>query len=116
MARRPIPQDETPEATIQRQFLETVANTATRSEKTSWDRKMDSMVSLLAKLRPIEEGILDLMAQKQPLIDQIQALRAEMVKTCVHPFTHLTYRDDGTARCSFCNEVFTVNNGKTAQP
>lgn len=110
MARRPKPLNETSEETSRRQFLELISNNATRSEKTSWDRKMDTMVTLMAKLRPIEESIIELMAQKMPIIDQIQALRNDMVKTCVHPFTHLVYQDDGTAVCKFCNEILTVTD------
>ena len=77
-------------------------------EKVSWDRKMDNMVSLLAKLKPIEDGIIDLMAKKMPIIDEITALRREMVKECVHPFTHLQRQTDGSVQCKFCSRSFKV--------
>ena len=113
MARRKKPENETTEQTRARRTLESIADNATRSEKVSWDRKMDNMVTLLSKLKPIEEGILDLMAQKQPIIDDIAALRREMVKDCVHPFTHLVFQQDGTVQCKFCMKNFQVlGNGK----
>lgn len=109
MARRKKPDGETQDQAEVRRILETIADTATRSEKVSWDRKMDNMVSLLAKLRPIEEQILDLLAQKGPLLDDVQILRKEMVKECVHPYTHLTYNDDdGTIVCKFCERKFAI--------
>lgn len=113
MARRKKPENETTEQARARRTLEAIADSATRSEKVSWDRKMDNMVTLLAKLKPIEEEIIDLMAKKQPVIDEITALRREMVKDCVHPFTHLVFQHDGTVQCKFCMKNFQVlNNGK----
>jgi hypothetical protein len=116
MSRRKKPEGETPEQAEYRRRLEAIADNATRSEKVSWDRKMDNMVSLIAKLRPIEDKIIDLMAEKTPIIDDITALRREMVKECVHPYTHLTIRDDDSVECKFCNKRFSVvgKNGNGA--
>lgn len=109
MARRKKPDDETLEQAEVRRILETIADNATRSEKVSWDRKMDNMVKLLARLRPIEDQIVDLMAQKAPLMDDVQALRKEMVKECVHPYTHLTFdQNDETIVCKFCERRFAI--------
>jgi hypothetical protein len=108
MARRKKPENETPEQAEVRRTLEAVADYAPRGEKVSWDRKMDNMVALLARLRPIEEHIIDLMAQKLPIIDEITALRREMVRDCVHPFTHLVHNEDGTVLCKFCNKTINV--------
>lgn len=109
MARRKKPDDETIEQAEVRRILETIADNATRGEKVSWDRKMDNMVRLLAKLRPIEDKIVDLLAEKAPLLDEVQALRKEMVKECVHPYTHLTYHDhNGTIVCKFCERKFGI--------
>lgn len=108
MARRKAPEVETKEETQTRRTLEQIADAATRSEKVSWDRKMDNMVTLLAKLRPIEDKIIDLMAEKTPIMDEISELRLTMVKECVHPFTHLLDKGDGTAECKFCGRTFNV--------
>lgn len=113
MAKRKRPENETLEESTIRQTLETVADNATRSEKVSWDRKMDNMVSLLAKLKPVEEQILDLMAQKTPIMDEITLLRQDMIRECVHPFTHLVHLGDNKATCKFCGKTFSVlANGK----
>lgn len=109
MAKRKKPDNETPEETSIRQILETVADSATRSEKVSYDRKMDNMVSLLAKLKPIEEKILDLMSEKTPIVDEITNLRREMVRDCVHPYQMLTHKGDNLAECKFCGRTFNVN-------
>jgi len=112
MARRKRPENETAEETLQRRLLERVADSATRGEKVAWDRKMDGMVSLLSQLTPIEDKITDAMAKKMPLMDKIAALRAEMVKDCVHSYTNLAIRPDGTVQCKFCMTNFQVlSNG-----
>ena len=114
MARRKKPENETTDQTNIRRTLETIADNATRGEKVSWDRKMDNMVSLLAKLKPIEDEIIDLLAKKMPIVDDIAALRREMVKDCVHPYTHLQLQQDGTVHCKFCARVFqVVGNGRS---
>ena len=107
MARRRKPDNETTEEAAIRHVMETISGVATRNEKVSWNRKMDGMQDLLDKIRPIEDQITDLMAIKQPLIDQIQESRQEMVKDCVHPYTHLIYKDDHVV-CKFCYKKFVV--------
>ncbi|PPD53422.1 MAG: hypothetical protein CTY12_04900 [Methylotenera sp.] len=109
MARLKKPENETENEALVRREKETIANNATRNEKVSWDRKMDNMVSLLALLQPIEEQITDLTAQKMPIIDRIQALRTDMVKECVHPYTHLVHHEDYIV-CKFCDKKFTIQN------
>lgn len=107
MARKKKPVGETTEEAKIRQFLEKVANTATRSEKTSWNRKMNNMVSLLAELRPIEEQILELTASKHEIFDRIQVLRNVMVQECIHPFEQLVHK--GThAECKLCNKRVSI--------
>lgn len=106
MSRRKKPDGETPEEAIVRRQNESVADHAERSEKVAWDRKMDNMVSLLAKLKPIEDRIIDLIAEKTPLMDQIADLRRDMVRDCVHPYTNLLNKPDGTILCKFCNKTF----------
>lgn len=111
MPRRKKPGNETQEEAQIRQELETIANTASRSEKTSWNRKMNNMVSLLAKLKPIEDQILELMKQKETIFDQIQELRGVMVQECIHPFEQLVYKEDHI-ECKFCNRRLNLNDNK----
>jgi len=103
MARMKKPLNETEQEATIRKTLERVANVASRSEKTSWNRKMNNMVKLLALLRPIEDKILELHAQKEPIFDEIQSLRTTMVKECVHPFEFLIHKSDHI-ECKFCNK------------
>lgn len=114
MARRKKPEGESAQQASHRRALETIANSSSRSEKLSWDRKMDNMVKLLASLRPIEDQIMDLLAKKQPLYDQVAELRSEMVYDCVHPFTHLaikTHEGNEFVECKFCMKKFSIPNG-----
>ena len=102
MARRKKPENESPEEERTRKILEFISNASDRSEKTSWNRKMDNMVKLLAKLRPIEEKIIELQGEKMPIFDEVQVLRETMTKECVHPYQHLTLFEDHVV-CKFCN-------------
>ena len=109
MARRKTPENETPEQREERLVKEAIANKADRSEKVSWNRKMDNMVKLMAELTPIEEEILDLQAKKMPIFDAIQELREVMVSECVHPYEYLTIHDDH-AVCKFCGKKISKPN------
>jgi hypothetical protein len=66
------------------------------------------MVTLIASIAPIEDKILDLQAKKAPIMDEVQALRAKMVKDCVHPYEQLVFKDDIVVECKFCNRSFRV--------
>ena len=109
MARRKTPENETPDQKQERQIKETIANGPSRGEKVSWNRKMDNMVKLFAKITPIEEKILELMSEKQPLFDEIQQLRQTMVTECVHPYEYLVVKDTHVL-CKFCNRKITLTH------
>ena len=108
MARMKKPDNETQREQEIRQVLERIANVANRSEKTSWNRKMDNVVKLLMTLEPIEDEILQLiLSKKTPIMDEIGELRKLMVKECVHPFEYLTINEndpDNIVTCKFCNK------------
>lgn len=103
MARRKAPENETVEQQRDRRIREAIANAANRSEKTSWNRKMDNMVKLMSLLRPIEEKIIELQAEKMPIFDEIQELRATMINECVHPYEYLSIHEEHI-ECKFCSK------------
>lgn len=107
MARRKRPEEESIDETTNRRIREEISNAANRSEKTSWNRKMDNMVKLLAALRPIEDQIIELQAKKIPLFDEIQVLRTQMFKDCIHPFEYLIVNSDYVV-CKFCNKHLSI--------
>lgn len=107
MARQRKPENETVEEARVRQMLESIANNSDRSEKTSWNRKLDNMVKLIARLAPLEDQIAELEALKTPMIDDVQALRQVMVNECIHPYDHLTYFENHV-NCKFCNRKISV--------
>lgn len=101
MAKRKKPDNETPEEADRRRLFEGIITAADRSSRTAWDRKMRKMQKLLRRLEPIEEQILELQAQKIPIYDEIQAIRQDMVRECVHPYDYLVEKD-GYVYCKFC--------------
>lgn len=107
MARRKKPENETPEQTQRRVKLETVANHASRSEKTAWNRKMDNLVALMAQLKPFQDQIIELEIKKMPILDQIKQLRDDMIKECVHPIDNLVVTHQAIT-CKFCNKKFGI--------
>lgn len=100
------PENETEDQAKIRRILEQVANHASRPEKTSWGRKRDNMEALVKQLRPLEDEILEIYASMMPIKDDIEVLRQEMVKDCIHPFDLLKYKSDEEgnyyAECKFC--------------
>lgn len=108
MARKLKPIDETPEELAQRQTLEYISNNSTRSEKVSWNRKLDNLVALMAELTPVEEEIMALVVKKKiPLMDQVQELRGLMVNECIHPADYLEPKEDHV-ECKFCQTKIRV--------
>jgi len=115
MARQKKPENETERETEIRRILEHMANVANRSEKTSWNRKMDNLVKLMTLLEPVELEILEIIrTKKTPIMDDISDLRKTMVRECVHPFEYLTMGDDdNVVSCKFCNRKISVTEWTT---
>lgn len=93
---KPTPQDD--------KLIEQVANTANRSDKVSWNRKMDNMVKLVAQINELQDQIIALESEKTPIFDTIQELRKTMIHECIHPRSHLVVIDDGVVLCKFCEK------------
>jgi len=107
MARMRKPENETEEEAKVRRILEQVANHASRPEKTSWQRKRANMEALVKQLRPLEDKMLEIFASMQPIKDDIEVLRQDMVHDCIHPFDLLKYKMDENGNfyidCKFCD-------------
>lgn len=96
--------NETAEQRTERLFKESVANHATRSEKTAWARKRTNLENFVRmKVNPIEEHIRDTQASLVPLYDEVKNMRKEMVDSCIHPFNMLVV-DGDYCICRFCNK------------
>lgn len=105
MSRMKKPENETHEEAEIRRLLESVAGHATRSEKTSWERKRTNMEKLVKQLRPLEDKIMEIRAKMQPIYDEITELRQLMVEECIHPFDMLIYDEaTQTVTCKFCEK------------
>ncbi len=109
MARRKTPENETPEQKEERHIKEKIANGPTRADKVSWKRKQENLEKLYDKIRPLEEQILSLIAEKQPIFDEMQAIRETMVDECIHPYDYLVVKD-GYVECKFCNRKLKIVN------
>jgi len=105
MAKKRKPDNETSVQQQERLTKESIANYATRSEKTSWNRKRLNMEKVInTEIRPVEERILDLHLELRPLYDTIASMRSEMVEFCVHPFDLLVHVGDDI-HCKFCQKT-----------
>lgn len=109
MARKKKPENETEIQSEERVLFEQIANKPERSEKVSWNRKMDNLVRLMAQLEPIEQKLLEIISnEKLPLMDQVQELRETMVNECVHPFEYLATTAAGEVECKFCYKILAM--------
>lgn len=105
------PPQPTPELTpeVMNKQLDTIAKHADKNERISWNRKMSKLHDLVDAVAPFEERIMQILLEKQPLVDQINDLRAEMVRDCVHPKDMLVHHAT-SAECKFCNRKISLPN------
>lgn len=89
-----------------------IVNAKPKNERVAFTRKIKKMEELVASLLPIEEKIQEIIVnEKYPIMDEIQELRAIMVKECVHPKDQLALyeTDDGEViECKFCHARLAV--------
>lgn len=88
--------------------LKIISKKSDKNEKLAWVRKRKKMEELLTKLAPIEDAILKLIADKQPIVDDITELRKIMQKDCIHPEDMLVHHGK-YIDCKFCNTKITIN-------
>jgi hypothetical protein len=78
-----------------------------KNEKLAWKRKVKKMTGLICDVGIIEQQILELIAEKQPTLDAIAMLRAEMTKECIHPKDHLVHLTSYLL-CKFCENKISI--------
>ncbi len=89
------------EQKLKKKQLTFISNFRNKNEKTSWLRKKRNLEALVKDLDPIQQQILELNYQKTKIVDDITAIRNEMVKECIHPIDYLVHH--GTyVMCRFC--------------
>lgn len=89
-----------------------IINSKPKNERIAFTRKLKKMHELVESLEPIEAKIMDIIYnEKYPIMDEIQELRATMVKECVHPkesLVHFVVDDEDFVECKFCNAKLMV--------
>jgi len=89
------------EQKLEKKQLTFISNFRNKNEKASWLRKKRNLEALVKDLDPIQQQILELNYQKNKIVDDITAIRNEMVKECIHPIDYLVHH--GTyVMCRFC--------------
>ncbi len=95
----------------QERDLKNVANIKDKNEKLSWTRRQKKIEEMVVEMQPIEDQILALTAQRQEVLDKIQALRKQMVKECIHPKNSLVHKET-YIECKFCNAKLSIPREK----
>lgn len=90
--------------------IEYIASLPTKNEVKSWERKCIALAKLLELLAPIDEQILEIIRERQPLINDIEELRAQMTQECIHPKEHLIDLP-GYTLCKFCEKRLVIPDG-----
>jgi hypothetical protein len=93
-------------------IISTIVNMPSKSEKNAWMRQFRNLQTLLAGLEPIEQMLIQLQAEKAPIIDKIATLRSAMLHICIHPAEFLAVDADGIAVCKFCNKRLKVQGSR----
>ena len=87
--------------------IKNVANIKDKNEKLSWTRRQKKVEEMVEEMRPIEDQILALTAQRQEVLEKIQVIRKQMVKECIHPKNSLVHKGN-YIECKFCNAKLSI--------
>lgn len=87
-----------------------ITNYTPKNERISWNRKYKKIKNIInEKMIPLEEKMLELHMQKQIIMDEIDVIRDELIKECVHPRDCLVIKND-LVLCKFCDAKIRVNS------
>lgn len=92
-----------------RRELEMVAKGADKNQRLAWRRKKVRMETLLERIKPLEEKALEIILEKQPIMDDIESVRQKMIKECIHPADNLIHKGNFIL-CKFCKSKLKINN------
>jgi ribosomal protein L16 Arg81 hydroxylase len=88
--------------------IKQVSAHADKNQRLAWRRKKARIDTLIERIQPLQDKKLEIILQMQPIMDEIEAVRQEMVKECIHPKDHLVHK--GThIECKFCKSKLKVN-------
>lgn len=90
------------------QDFEVIKKRIDKNEKLAWIRKRNRIEELVEKLQPIEDKVLELMAQKEPILDEINDMRLVMLKDCMHLEDYLLHHGS-YIECKFCGTKIAIN-------
>lgn len=82
-----------------------------KNDKLAWNRKKVKLDLLIEQLKPFEDRMLEIIKERQPIMDKIVELRNVMVHECVHPIDSLVHKD-AFIHCKFCDAKLTINKYK----
>ena len=94
------------EKTIEAQLV-AVVKAKSKNDKLAWMRKYKKLQAYSEELLPLEEKALAVFQEKQPILDKISELRAEMIKECVHPREALIHNGNHIV-CKFCEARLSI--------
>jgi hypothetical protein len=77
-------------------------------DKSTWNRKYENLQKLVVNINQLSDEIMQIEIKKLPLIDEITALRGDMIRECYHPSDYLVEKEDGTVECKFCGKTISV--------
>ena len=95
----------------QEKEMDQVSKFADKNQRLSFRRKKERMDTLLERIAPIEEKMLELTLEKTPIMDEIEEVRRGMVHECVHPRDHLVHKGSHIL-CKFCGKEIRLNGRK----
>ena len=88
--------------------LQGVANFRDKNEKLAWMRKKKKIETIVeSDIGPIEAELLKLTTQKQVYMDEVAAIRKEMVRECIHPSDYLIHYGI-YIKCRFCEAKISI--------
>jgi len=89
--------------------LDSITKFSDKNQRLAWRRKRNRMDDLLKKMEPLNEEALKVILAKQPIMDEIEHVRQQMIKECVHPRDYLVHK--GThVLCKFCRSKIKVKS------
>ena len=88
---------------LKNSHLDYISRNKNSNERLSWKRKHDKMQDIIKnKLEPVETKVLAALDEKNKILEEIQILRHQMIKECIHPKDYLIHNNTHIT-CKFCN-------------
>lgn len=94
--------------TPNKQSISHIRGHVNHTTKKAWEANFTTITEKLAQAQKVQAEILSLEDKKMAIFDEIEMIRKDLIRNCIHPTDLVNESADGVLHCMFCDTHFKI--------